>query len=251
MKTSVLALLAALAPGAGAEVLPEALPAPDKPGVSGGLGAALTGGSGGYGRVAVYGDALWLGDSVSPYAWTEYGTDSDARRFSLGGGAWKELSEALRFKGGLGFSVGRFRAADAGSNSVTFETGLERDLERPTVGAEYRRTAGSIGGSTATRGGQRVGQGQLRGRAAAGTAAVSERFSYDELSGYARLPAGAATVGLRAAVGFPSYGSAIVSETLSGSVPLSGPLAARLAVSFEQGARAAVYASGGLDYRFE
>ncbi|MBI5630606.1 MAG: hypothetical protein HY921_06960 [Elusimicrobia bacterium] len=243
--------LSLAAPAAMAEVLPESQRAPKKPGAMGGGGAVLSAGSGGYRRFGVYGDALWRGPKLSPYLWSEYGADIDSRRFSLGGGAWKDLREDLRVKGGLGFSVGSFRDSDDSSSSITLETGVERDFNWPTLGTEYRYTTGSIGGSTVIRGDQKIVRGRIRGKVQSGIAATSDRFTYNEFSGYARLPAGATTVGLRATVGLASYAAAIVSETVSWTVPLNGPLAARFAFSWEQGARAAVYASAGLDCRFD
>lgn len=251
MRAFWIALLLSAAPVALAEVLPESQRAPKDRGATGGVGSIVTAGSGGYRRFGVYGDAMRLGAVFSPYVWSEYGADTEARRFSLGGGVWKDIREQLRVKGGLGFSVGRFKDSNENSNSITLETGVERDFDWPTLGAEYRYTAGSIGGSAVIRGNEKIVGGRIRGKAQSGAAAVSDRFTYNELSAYARLPAGATTVGLRAAASFSSYDSAILSETVSWTVPVTKPVSARLAFSWEQGGRAAAtYISLGLDCRF-
>src|SRR5687767_9154158 len=105
MPAILLAVLLNLASTARAEI-------PREPGATGGVGAAVTAGSAGYRRVGVYGDALWRGESLAPYVWGDYGVDTDMRLLSLGAGLWEDLREDLRVKGGLGFSVGRFRDSD-------------------------------------------------------------------------------------------------------------------------------------------
>lgn len=253
----VLVFLLGLAATARGEVLPETQPQPSKEvgKVSGGAGSTYTAGSHRYHRFGLYGDANWEYQPLAPYAWSEYDVDNSARSFSLGGGAWNDLSDDWRAKGGLGVTVGRYKNSNETSRSLTLETGVERFLGDKTLGGEYRYTAGSIGTSGIIRSNDQAvqnhgGSGGKNGEAGPVKKSTADRYRYNEFSIYARLPAGETVIGLRATLGLPSYSSSIISETVSWTIPIVSTLSTRLSLSLEQGRQANVYTSAGLDYRF-
>lgn len=194
-----------------------AAPAGAAEGPSFGAGTSVAAGTAKYWRVALSGDAQWTAPPWVPFAWTELGWDRYANRFSFGGGTWRELGEDVRVKGGLSYSVGRFRDTDTGSHAVTLETGAERAFEGVTAGAEYLYTTGALGGARTGRTTTRNRGGQVRGSQAAGT---GPSFTDHYLAAYGRIPSGDTTVGLRAAVDLPSDADTVLSETLSWKVPV-------------------------------
>lgn len=237
--TRLLALLLALAAPAGAAEGP-----------SFGAGASGAAGSGGYWRFAMSGDAQWTARPWLPYAWTELGFNRYATRISLGGGSWRELGEDVRAKGGLSYSVGRFRDADASSHAVTLETGAERRLPDGVpgaggaVGGEYLLTFGSLGGGRTLRTVERNRGGQVR--RARGAAQDAPSFTDHTLAAYGRMPVSDTELGLRVALDLPSDSPDVLSETLSWRVPLGKDLWVTPALTLEQGESAGVIASVGL-----
>lgn len=209
---------------------------------------SVTGGSGGYTRVAASVDASAAKGTTRPYGWLELSDDDDARRMSLGAGVWGDVSESVSVKGGVGGSVGRYKDSDLGAGSVTLEAGLESYAQAATLGGEYRLTLGSLADARAAPRTAKEADARGRGRRARGESV--ERFSVHAWSGYGRVPVGESTLGLRLTVTKPSYSDAILSETASLRVPLAPDWRLTPAVTFEQGAERGVYGSMALSFLF-
>ncbi len=215
-----------------------------------GAGTTLTAGSRGYRRLSLYGDAYLRRGSLEPYAWGEYVADTYVNQFSLGGGAWKELEDGERVKGGLGLTRGRIKSLDEPSSSVILEAGAEKDFETPTLGADYRFISGSIGATSSPRSGEAGLSGKVRAK---GGRVEADPFTSHEFSGYARVLAGRSILGLRLTLARPSYAGTILSETLSLRIPASERVWVTPAVAFEQDRGRdvrGVYFSLGLYYAF-
>jgi hypothetical protein len=227
-----------------------AAPAGAAEGPSFGAGASGAAGSGGYWRFATSGDAQWTAQPWLPFAWTELGFNRYATRISLGGGSWRELDADVRAKGGLSYSVGRFRDSDDASHAVTLETGAERILQDgvpgagSTVGTEYLLTFGSLGGGRTSTSLERNRGGQVR--RARGAAQDAPSFTDHTLAVYGRAPASDTEIGLRVALDLPSDAPDVVSETLSWRVPIRPDLWVTPALTLEQGETDGVIASVGL-----
>ncbi|MDE2040501.1 MAG: hypothetical protein KGO96_13305 [Elusimicrobia bacterium] len=197
-------------------------------------GASATVGSGGYHRFSLFADGNWTGKTLEPYAWGQYAVDNDLSQLGAGGGAWKQLTPGLSVKAGAGFYVGRLRDTDQTGTSLLLETGLEGYSGGKTLGAELRLTDGTIGGpAQPIRYGEalRAQAGRRRGQAGAPSPLS---YTYTELAGYGRLPLGESSLGLRLALGLPSYASEVTSEELSLRLPLSKAWRAMTAVTLEQ-----------------
>ena len=210
-----------------------------------GVGGAAMAGSGGYSKIALYGDGLWHAQNVDPYGWAEWSSDTFMRELALVGGVWKDLTEDLRVEGGGGLIFGRLKDAEASSeHSVLLETAMEKDFERSIAGLGYTLIAGSIVGPTELRAAE-----QPAGRSARGLSRTApEHLTYNELSSYAKFPFGKTTPGFRLTLGLPSYSRSIITETLNCKIHVSQPFSITPAVSFEEGLTTNVYFSVSLYY---
>lgn len=218
-----------------------AAPAGAVEGPSYGVGTSGAAGSGGYWRFALSGDGQWPSPPWLPYAWTEFAANSYANRLSLGGGTWHEAGQDLRVKGGLSFSVGRYKDADTGARSVTVETGAERAVDSGAAGAEYLLTTGSLGSTRVTGAGVVNRGGQVK---RARSAAVDPpTFTDHTLAAYGRLPMEDSTLGLRIALDLLSDSEDVLSETLSWRLPLAESLWLTPALTLEQSRTPAAIAS--------
>lgn len=208
--------------------------------VEAGAGASGTAGSGGYRRLALFADASWIGKTLEPYAWGETSFSRDLRQFALGGGAWKNWTDAERGKAGLGFAGGRY---DSGQSvgSLIAELGAEKDVEAATLGAEWRLTYGTLSASRDAPALENAANSRSRGRR--GTVDELDSFAVNSFSAYGRRRLDLGVVGLRLGVDAPSGGDAIVSETISLRIPVGTRLWVTPAVAFEQGGSDAVYGS--------
>lgn len=211
-------------------------------------GLAMTVGSGGYSRVAGSLDVEASEGTVRPYGWAEAGRDDDARRLSLGLGAWNAVDERTSVKAGVGGSIGRYEDSDLDGGSVTFEAGAETLAGEGAVGGDYRLTVGSIADARAAPRVSRAADARGRGRKARGESA--ERFSVHAWSGYGRVPVGVGRLGLRVTVTKPSYSDVILSETVSYRFPVAPQWRLTPALTFEQGDEEGVYGTLSVSYLF-
>lgn len=211
----------------------------DAEGVGAQAGAAVTAGSGGYHRVAVFLDAEKARGTLRPYGWLEGSDDDYVRKFGLGGGVWAEAAPDIAVKGGAGATIGRLKDSDLSVGSLTLETGLERSLERAALGGEYRLTFGSLADARAPASVEKDLPPRARGRRARGE--ETERFRIHELAAYGRVYVGSTQWGLRGALILPSYSGVIVTETLSCRIPVAESVRVTPALTFEQGAQRGVY----------
>lgn len=226
-----------------------AAPAGAVEGPSYAVGTSFAAGSGGYWRFGLSGDGQWPAPPWLHYAWTEFGLNPYANRLSLGGGTWRDAGPDLRVKGGLSFSVGRYRDADASARSVTFETGVERMLESGAAGAEYLLTTGSLGARRVTTVGEVNRGGQLK---RARTAVVeAPTFTDHTLAAYGRVPLRDSTLGLRVALDVLSDSEDVLSETLSWRLPAAEDVWLTPALTLEQSRTPAVIASLALSRVFD
>ena len=213
-------------------------------------GATFTAGSDHYHRFAVYSDFDWHLRKVDPYAWAQFASSNYAGYFSFGGGVWKDLNSETRIKGGMSVAAGHIHDSGDSASSLSAEAAIEKDIGRPTVGAEYELTNGNIGSDQNYVNDQNV-RGRFDNARSANPTAHLESYTYNEFSGYARFPVQRTNLGLRLTVGFPSYDKTIVDETLSWKFPLANKLSLKTAFTLEQqGFASRAYFSLGLLYYF-
>jgi hypothetical protein len=221
---------------------------------SAGAGASVTAGSEGYRALSVFADADWQAKSVDPYVWGNATASRDSRRLTAVGGAAKELAPGVRANAGAGFTVGRL--ADTGSGgALVLEAGAEKKLKQTTAGADWRLSAGRLAAPTSAPGEDR----RRRRFADANAAGHGKRpqddsppsDTYNELGAFARFPVSKAKLTLRLALGFPSYGDSVVSETVSLRFPVAEPLSVTTGVTLEQSDRTRGYLTAGVYYLFD
>jgi hypothetical protein len=212
------------------------------------LGSGLTGtaGTGGYRAMSLFADAGWKGNGVDPYGWGDVTFTRDSRRLSLLLGAEKELGEGWLGHGGGGFSVGKLYDTGDSSAALLAEAGAEKRFKDDlAAGADWRMSAGSIGGRFAALG----EDGRRRGRALRrGLGSDTESFSYNELSVFGRLPVEEAWLTLRLALGISSYGEDVVSESATLRLPVKDGLAVLTGITLEHADDADLYFTAGLYY---
>jgi hypothetical protein len=219
-----------------------------------GAGASATAGSEGYRSVAVFADADWTRGGVDPYVWGNGLVSRDSRRFSAVGGAAKS-AEDWRLNAGAGFSVGTLVDTGESLGALLLEAGAERKLGAAAAGAGYGLSVGRLGGPAAAPAEDRrrrrtaLDRGASRGRKARGEDVETE--TYNELSGFARFPVSKARLTLRGALGSPSYGERVVSETASLRAPAGESLWLTAALTLEQSDRNRAYVSAGFYWLFD
>ncbi|MBI4057257.1 MAG: hypothetical protein HY399_06895 [Elusimicrobia bacterium] len=213
-----------------------------------GAGTSITLGSVGYARWSGTFDGEWQGRDLAPFFILDLSFDSYMRQFTVGGGAWKTVEPGLRVKGGLNLNFGRFKETKESGKSFTLEMGLERELEKPVVGGEYRLTSGKAGSSVYNHvSGQRLLD-QIKIKNA--TTQDLETFTTHELSGYTNFPMGKNSLGLRLTLGLPSYSGTVLTETASYKFSVKQSLYITPAVSLEQGPTNGAYISLGVYHPF-
>lgn len=212
------------------------------------VGSGLTGtaGTGGYRALSLYADADWTGRAADPYGWGDLTFTRDSRRLSLLVGAGKSLGEGWKGHAGAGVSVGKLYDTGDSSASLLAEAGAEKALKDGlAAGADWRLSAGSIGGRFAAPG----EDGRRRGRALRkGRDQETESFAYNELSVFARLPLKEARLTLRAALGVSSYGDDVVSESVVLRLPVKDGLSVMTGLTLEHADDTDAYFSAGLYY---
>lgn len=215
-----------------------------------GAGTNATAGSRGYHKVSASTDLDWKATSVDPFLWVSGDVDNYVREFNGGGGVWKDLGNSSRIKGGAGATLGRIIDTGKTADSFMLEAGAEKDFDKNTIGAEYRFTDGGIGGPSIPSSNDQLIHNRAKGKLATAPSGSLPTYTYNELSAYGSMPLGENRLGLRLTEGWPSYSQSIVSETVSLKVPITKPLSASAALTFEQGEQKNVYVTAGLYYQF-
>lgn len=217
---------------------------------SGGAGAALSLGDGGYGGLSLYGDLGWKRGALSPYAWTELLTDNYIGQLTAGAGSWLEARGGGRVKAGLGVSTGRLREWEGRSSALSVELGAERDLRGGALaGGELRVTRGRIPG---TRAGAAVREEIVEaGRRARRTRIAKpelETFTTRELAAYFQAPWRDAFLRPRLAL-IRSEGDSVLSAGITYLLP-RGPRTFSAGLTLESGDSDAAYLTLGFYHRF-
>jgi hypothetical protein len=223
--------------------------------VSAGAGATATAGSSGYRSLSLFADAEREGAGVQPYGWGSLMASRDSRRFTAVGGGAADVDGGVRLNAGAGFSVGRLVDTGGGAGALVLEAGAEKKLDAVTAGAGWTLSAGRLAAPAYApaedRRRRRSAEGKAAGRGRRPQDETLPSESYNELSAFARLPLAKARLTLRAALGLPSYGDNVVSETASIRFPLTEPLSVSAGITLEQADRSRAYVSAGFYYLFD